>query len=63
MSIQAKPLHSVGVRMKRKEDPRFLQGKGNYVDDLTFPGMLYLCAGAQPLPARRDQERSTSARR
>ena len=43
MSIQAKPLHSVGVSMKRKEDPRFIQGKGNYVDDLTMPGMLYLC--------------------
>src|SRR4026209_2521314 len=42
MSIQAKPLHSVGVSMKRKEDPRFIQGKGHYVDDLTFPGMLYL---------------------
>ena len=42
MSIQAKPLHAVGVPMKRKEDPRFIQGKGNYVDDLTFPGMLYL---------------------
>ena len=42
MSIQAKPLHSVGVHMKRKEDPRFIQGKGNYVDDLSFPGMLYL---------------------
>ena len=42
MSIQARPLHSVGVSMKRKEDPRFIQGKGNYVDDLSFPGMLYL---------------------
>ena len=42
MSISAKPLHSVGVPMKRKEDPRFLQGKGHYVDDLSFPGMLYL---------------------
>src|SRR6476620_4778930 len=42
MSIQSKPLHSVGVPMKRKEDPRFIQGKGNYVDDLSFPGMLYL---------------------
>ena len=30
----------MGVAMKRKEDPRFLQGKGNYVDDLSFPGML-----------------------
>ena len=43
MSTEAKQPYSVGKRMKRKEDPRFLQGKGNYVDDLTFPGMLYLC--------------------
>lgn len=42
MGIQAKPLRSVGVPMKRKEDPRFVQGKGHYVDDLSFPGMLYL---------------------
>jgi carbon-monoxide dehydrogenase large subunit len=27
--------------MKRKEDPRFLQGKGRYVDDISLPGMLY----------------------
>ncbi|MGB6367222.1 MAG: aerobic carbon-monoxide dehydrogenase large subunit, partial [Thermoanaerobaculia bacterium] len=26
----------------RKEDPRFLQGKGNYVDDIKLPGMLYM---------------------
>src|SRR4026209_1658099 len=50
MSIQAKPLHSVGVAMKRKEDPRFLQGKGNYVDDLSFPGMLYLSLVRSPYP-------------
>src|SRR5438874_6220065 len=24
----------MGHRMKRKEDPRFIQGKGNYVDDI-----------------------------
>ena len=41
--------------MKRKEDPRFIQGKGHYVDDLSFPGMLYL-AGAEHIPARRDHE-------
>ena len=50
MSIQAKPLHSVGVPMKRKEDPRFIQGKGNYVDDLSFPGMLYLSLVRSPYP-------------
>jgi aerobic carbon-monoxide dehydrogenase large subunit len=32
----------MGHRMKRKEDPRFIQGKGNYVDDVKLPGMLYL---------------------
>ena len=28
-------------RMLRKEDARFLRGKGNYVDDMVMPGMLY----------------------
>src|SRR5262245_37485119 len=32
----------MGHAMKRKEDPRFIRGKGNYVDDLQLPGMLYL---------------------
>ena len=32
----------MGHRMKRKEDPRFIQGQGNYVDDVKMPGMLYM---------------------
>jgi carbon-monoxide dehydrogenase large subunit len=28
-------------RMLRKEDVRFLRGRGNYVDDITLPGMLH----------------------
>ena len=32
----------MGHRVKRKEDPRFLRGQGNYVDDVSLPGMLYL---------------------
>jgi carbon-monoxide dehydrogenase large subunit len=32
----------MGHRMKRKEDPRFIQGAGRYVDDVKLPGMLYL---------------------
>jgi carbon-monoxide dehydrogenase large subunit len=32
----------MGHSMKRKEDPRFLQGQGNYVDDVKLPGMLYM---------------------
>ena len=32
----------MGHSMKRKEDPRFIRGKGNYVDDIKLPGMLYM---------------------
>jgi carbon-monoxide dehydrogenase large subunit len=39
--------------MKRKEDPRFIQGKGHYVDDLSFPGMLYLSLVRSTHPTRR----------
>jgi carbon-monoxide dehydrogenase large subunit len=31
----------VGRRMRRKEDPPLLQGKGNFVDDITLPGVLW----------------------
>lgn len=32
----------MGHRMKRKEDPRFLQGRGRYVDDVKLPHMVYM---------------------
>ncbi|MBI1878949.1 MAG: carbon monoxide dehydrogenase, partial [Chloroflexi bacterium] len=35
-------ISGMGHRMKRKEDPRFIQGAGRYVDDVKLPGMLYL---------------------
>ena len=31
----------MGHAVKRKEDLRFIQGKGNYVDDVRLPGMVY----------------------
>ena len=38
----SKAVSGLGHSMKRKEDARFLQGKGNYVDDVKLPGMLYM---------------------
>ena len=32
----------MGHRMKRKEDPRFIQGGGKYVDDVKLPNMVYM---------------------
>lgn len=34
-------LEGVGCSRKRKEDPRLLQGQGEYVDDIKLPGMLF----------------------
>ncbi|MCB1754005.1 MAG: carbon-monoxide dehydrogenase large subunit [Gammaproteobacteria bacterium] len=34
-------LQGIGCSRKRKEDPRFVQGRGNYVDDVKMPGMVY----------------------
>jgi carbon-monoxide dehydrogenase large subunit len=31
----------VGARVERKEDPRFLTGRGRYTDDVVLPGMLH----------------------
>ncbi|HUI18260.1 MAG TPA: molybdopterin cofactor-binding domain-containing protein, partial [Alphaproteobacteria bacterium] len=38
---RAEKLEGVGCKRKRVEDVRFVQGRGNYVDDLKLPGMLY----------------------
>ena len=35
-------LAGMGASRLRKEDARFIQGKGNYVDDLKLPGMLHM---------------------
>ncbi len=38
----SKAIGGMGHSMKRKEDARFLNGKGNYVDDIKLEGMLYM---------------------
>ena len=32
----------IGQSVKRKEDARFIRGKGTYFDDITLPGMLHM---------------------
>src|SRR5499425_2879391 len=43
MALRTSPeVGGMGHSIKRKEDPRFIRGKGTYVDDVVLPGMLYL---------------------
>src|SRR5438034_5186724 len=43
MALRTSPeVGGMGHSIKRKEDPRFIRGKGTYVDDVVLPGMLWL---------------------
>jgi len=41
---------AMGKSMKRREDPRFIQGKGHYLDDINLPGQLYMALVHSPYP-------------
>src|SRR5512146_3211107 len=42
MSTDAAAIGGMGHSVKRKEDARFLRGKGRYIDDINLPCMLYM---------------------
>lgn len=46
---RAEKLEGIGCKRKRVEDVRFTQGRGNYVDDVTLPGMLFGDFAAVPM--------------
>src|SRR5205814_10720248 len=48
-------------RLKRKEDPRFIRGQGNYVDDVRLPGMLYGAVLRSPVAHANIKSIDTSA--
>ena len=49
-TTQEPPRHALGLPMKRKEDPRFIRGRGRYVDDITLPNMLWMALVHSPYP-------------
>ncbi len=50
---QATGRRYIGAAIKRKEDPRFITGRGTYVDDLTLPGTVYAAMVRSPYPHAR----------
>src|SRR5215211_6626574 len=53
--------HTFGDRMPRKEDGRFIRGKGNYVDDVRLPQMLQSAILRSPYAHARINSVDTSA--
>jgi CO/xanthine dehydrogenase Mo-binding subunit len=41
-------LSVIGTRMLRKEDPRFLAGRGRFIDDITLPNMAHAAVLRSP---------------
>ena len=39
----------IGARVPRKEDPRLLTGRGQFVDDVALPGMLHVAFARSPI--------------
>ncbi|MFI1415041.1 aerobic carbon-monoxide dehydrogenase large subunit [Streptomyces sp. NPDC020707] len=59
---EQQPERPIGFgRMKRKEDPRFVRGKGRYVDDIQLPGMLHGAVLRSPFAHARILSVDTSA--
>src|SRR5947208_11353426 len=42
MAVETPLKGNIGDSIRRKEDDRFIRGRGNYVDDVTLPGMLHM---------------------
>src|SRR5262245_57690263 len=51
----------VGHSVKRHEDGRFIEGQGNYLDDITLPGMLHMAILRAPVAHARINSIDTSA--
>src|SRR5919198_5976663 len=61
MSAEVKLHGGIGDSIKRKEDARFLRGKGNYLDDISLPGMLHMAILRSPHAHARIRSVDTAA--
>ena len=48
MATEATEIRGIGHSVKRKEDDRFIRGRGNYIDDMKLPGMLHMAILRSP---------------
>jgi carbon-monoxide dehydrogenase large subunit len=48
MATETEEVRGIGHSVRRKEDDRFIRGKGNYVDDIKLPGMLHMAILRSP---------------
>jgi aerobic carbon-monoxide dehydrogenase large subunit len=49
MAVEETDVHGIGHSLKRKEDDRFIRGRGEYLDDVKLPGMLHMALLRSPM--------------
>src|SRR6266513_457652 len=48
MAVETPLKGNIGDSIRRKEDDRFIRGRGNYLDDIVLPGMLHMAIHRSP---------------
>jgi carbon-monoxide dehydrogenase large subunit len=61
MTADTEPRGWLGQSVKRKEDDRFVVGRGTYVDDVKLPGMLHMAILRSPVAHARITRIDTTA--
>src|SRR6202163_3740496 len=61
MAVETPLKGNIGDSIKRKEDDRFIRGKGNYLDDISLPGMLHMAINRSPFAHARIKSINTAA--
>src|SRR3979409_1312447 len=61
MAVETPLKGNIGDSIKRKEDDRFIRGKGNYVDDIVLPGMLHMAINRSPFAHAKIKSINTDA--
>jgi aerobic carbon-monoxide dehydrogenase large subunit len=61
MAVETPLKGNIGDSIKRKEDDRFIRGKGNYLDDISLPGMLHMAIHRSPFAHARIKSINTDA--
>src|SRR5947199_7682198 len=61
MAVETPLKGNIGDSIRRKEDDRFIRGRGNYLDDIVLPGMLHMSIHRSPFAHARIKSINTEA--
>src|SRR5438270_3892906 len=61
MAVETPLKGNIGESIRRKEDDRFIRGRGNYLDDIALPGMLHMSIHRSPFAHARIKSINTEA--